>query len=132
MDEMTLGTSEKSGNCDYWLNCGSDQGCGYARFKDLIKNDGSPNKNYMEQQNTQALCSHKRASQVLLSAVKESCNFKVKECKDCDEGMKKFNQCNVGDMVEGKTLPPWSECSADDDVNYYVSSANEGAFCNEY
>ena len=134
IDEFRLGTSNKTGNCDYWINCGSDQGpnCGFGTFGDFIKDDGSPDKEYLEKTNPQAFCSHTRAPKVLISAISGDCQYKVTECKDCGQGVKSFNSCAKEDKpCQGKSLPPESGCSPDDDKSYYVSSSDKDPFCNE-
>ena len=63
---LKLGTSFKSGHCDFWINCGHDQGdhChGDANFPELIKamstssNDGSAK---MMEYFSSKVCSHFR------------------------------------------------------------------------
>lgn len=134
VDEMRLGTSHKSGNCDYWINCGSDQGpnCGFGTFGDFINNDGSENKEYLEKTNPQAFCSHTRAPKVLISAIAGSCKYAVHKCEDCGKGPKKFNTCKKDDKpCEGRSLPPHSGCKPDSDDNFYVSSSDKDPFCPE-
>jgi hypothetical protein len=128
---MSYGTYYKSGHCDFWINCGSNQGpCVDLDFMDLMKaaariavmSDGEMQDWLFKR----AMCSHWRAPLVYLSALRHECDFQAVPCPDCG------NKRNCVSTLQGSsnnTLLPFSSCSPDNDDNYYVKSGPYEPFC---
>ena len=90
---MHLGSYQKNGHCDYWINCGHNQGC------------------------SGRICSHAAAVQVYLKSVMKKCDYKAYDCPSC--GRNPFCLRNVG-QTPSNGLIPFANCSPNQNVNYYV------------
>lgn len=127
---LNFGTYYKSGHCDFWINCGHSQGpCVDIDFKDLVKSfarlavmsDGE-----MTSWVTQRICSHWRAPNVYLSAVRNDCKYQAYPCPDC--GREIDCKRTLG-HYSNNTLPPFGQCSPDKDEDYYVMSGSYPPYC---
>ena len=129
---LNLGTSLKSGHCDYWVNCGGKQGpCINGHVLSVIKffsrMSGKPDGGRVSAWAEEHMCSHSRAPDVYLSSLKESCHYRAYPCPDCG---KRSQECtDTIDKSYNNTLPPFAQCSPDMDDNYFVSSGSEAPYC---
>ena len=133
---VRFGTYKKSGHCDYWINCGFNQGpCIDMDFRDLVKawtrlavlSDGEM-VNYVA---TRA-CSHWRAPELYNSVLHGRCDrlsnpLKAYPCDKCGKTHYCMSDKSLPDS--NNTMPPFAKCSPDMDENYYVSSAHYHPFC---
>jgi hypothetical protein len=131
---VRFGTYRKSGHCDFWVNCGFNQGpCVDVDFGEMMKasarlalmSDGEM-INYVA---TRA-CSHWRAPEIYNSALRGRCvhdPLLSYPCPDC--GTTHYCMKKGKDIPANNTFPPFSKCTPDMDVNYYVSSSAFDPYC---
>lgn len=133
---VRFGTYKKSGHCDYWVNCGFNQGpCFDMDFMDLIKasarlsvmSDGEM-INYIANR----ACSHWRAPEIYTSSLRGRCDATANPilshpCPNCGKGHFCIDEKKMLPAVN--QFPPFSTCSPDWDVNFYVSSSSYHHFC---
>lgn len=126
---LRLGTPYKSGNCDFWVNCGHTQGihCTDPRFGDFIRREITGDLIQ------QPLCEHYRSTQVYLSAVRGACNFRSFFCTNCGTETNFINYhnnvCDYDPSLGINSLPPNSVCSGDQNVNYFLSTTDRYPYC---
>ena len=128
---MRFGTWKKSGHCDYWINCGYNQDpCPEVDFPGLIKSivrlgmlsDGE----LADWLTTRAFCSHGRSPQTYIAALQQNRTCPAYDCPKC--GQTHF--CTPPkDVQPTNRLPPFSHCSPEDDVNYYVPTGSFKPYC---
>lgn len=133
---IRFGTYKKSGHCDFWVNCGFNQGpCIDIDFKDMIKSwarlavmsDGEM-MNYISNR----ACSHWRAPQIYISSLRNRCGAQGNpilsySCPDCGKGHFCINTQHL--PPTNNSFPPFSRCSPEQDDNYYVSSGYFNPYC---
>ena len=123
-----LGSYIKSGHCDYWVNCGYNQGpCIDVDFKRMIRGMvqlmAAKSNNEIESWFQDRFCSHWRSPAIYISSLTRTCNYGAKECPGCSSG-----KCNKdGNVLD--TLPPYSKCTPDDDKDFYVKSNHWHPYC---
>lgn len=118
-----LGTYKKSGHCDYWINCGHQQGpCidmelgelirGFTRL--MLMSDAE-----ISQFTQERFCSHWRSPAVYVSSLARTCDYPARICTDCGRNGK----CSGSKGTPANdTLIPHSKCTPDMDVSYWISS----------
>lgn len=101
LGDISLGTAFKSGHCDYWINCGFEQGC-----------EGRS-------------CSHVHSVKVYYSSINHLCDYKAIPCPECG---KKREDCLFKTFFKGTDF--LKACRHDMDSNYYVASnATKSPYC---
>ena len=130
---LRFGTWKKSGHCDYWINCGYNQDpCVDIGLPELLKglarlgaaSDSELGNWFL----SHAFCSHWRSPEVYVAALRRNATCPAFDCPKCG----KSHFC-IPDSVRTNEptnrLPPFSRCSPDQDVNYYVASDSFRPFC---
>ncbi|KAI1287037.1 Pancreatic lipase-related protein 2 [Halotydeus destructor] len=125
----SLGTSVKSGHCDYWVNCGHDQGSCLGFIVSELVHDlvSFPNvfADIQIQNTIQApVCSHWRAEQLYLNQLTGKCNFNAEVCTDCGSN----TDCH-GNGSTTNHLPPDGQCDPSMDIDYYVHTSLTEPYC---
>lgn len=132
---VRFGTYKKSGHCDYWINCGFNQGpCVDLDFPDFIKgvarlslaSDGE-----ILDWTAERVCSHWRAPNIyneVLTGTSECPAFSCPTCSRTHFCVPPNAEAKIG---SNNTLLPFSRCTPDDDVNYYVKSGSFKPFCDQ-
>ena len=126
---LRLGSWKKAGHCDFWINCGLDQGpCIDVDVTDLARSmsrlavlsDGEM-ANYVSKR----ICSHWRAPEIYNSGLRATCDhlgrpILANPCPTCGS---LGHKC-VDDPLPpaNNTIPPFNTCSPEMDINYFVSS----------
>lgn len=123
-----LGSYIKSGHCDYWINCGYNQGpCIDVDFKRMVRGMvqlmAAKSNNEIESWFQDRFCSHWRSPALYLSSLNRTCHYQAKECPGCAHG-----QCNRDGKVLD-TLPPYSKCTPNDHTDFYVGSGHFHPYC---
>lgn len=133
---VRFGTRRKSGHCDFWLNCGFNQGpCIDMAFPDFIKalvRLGMASDAEMANWVSNRLCSHWRAPESYNQVLNRNTSCPAYDCPSC--GTTHF--CVPSRTTRTKIgatnyLPPYSECSADMNVNFYVYSGSYKPYCDK-
>ena len=129
---IRFGTWKKSGHCDYWINCGYNQDpCVDLDFPGLLKGIvrlGAVSDGELGNWVASHVCSHWRAPSVYAAAVQRNATCPAFDCPKCG----KSHFCipsSVRANEPTNRLPPFSRCSPDQDVNYYVASDSFQPFC---
>lgn len=130
---VRFGSYKKSGHCDYWVNCGHNQGpCVDFDFLNLTKAavrltmaSDAELLDWMSKR----LCSHWRAPQIYTAALKRDRMCPAYSCPKCGRGRHFCTPANTTRATSDDILPPFSKCSPNDNVNYYVESSSYYPFC---
>ena len=123
-----LGSYIKSGHCDYWVNCGYNQGpCIDVDFKRMVRGMtqlmASASNNEIESWFQDRFCSHWRSPALYISSLNGTCHYQARHCPGCSAG-----KCNKdGPILD--TLPPYSKCAPEDDRDFYVKSNSMAPHC---
>lgn len=130
------GTLFKSGHCDYWINCGHDQGpqCTSSPPLETSSKSAPSVTNIAEQL---PLCGHIRAVFIYLAQLRGDCYFNPVKCTDCGTesnqfNYRPFNECQYeGHRGGGRRgfLPPFDGCYPGMNENFYVSTSDRYPFC---
>lgn len=125
--DRKFGTYHKSGNCDYWVNCGHDQGpdCRDDGFDDAVNSNGSNKKPIGDN----SFCAHHIAPLVYISSINNRCNFLAKVCLDCDEIKENTTTCSSSFELGYSKFPPDSYCDFEEDSNYNLVTTHNYPFC---
>ena len=76
-------------------------------------------------------CSHYRSTLVYVASVAKKCNFLGQECTDCGE-VRLTDGCHIDLNGRTMSLPPYNECQASDNLDFYVSApSNNYPYCPE-
>lgn len=131
---VRFGSYKKSGHCDYWVNCGHNQGpCTDVDFLGLVKATVRLGLNASDSEildwTTRRLCSHWRSPYIYAAALKGERTCPAVVCPNCGRS-RHFCTPTNGTSSEGDdVLPPFSKCKQDDNINYYVQSGSTAPFC---
>ena len=152
---LRLGSATKMGHCDYWVNCGYNQGLCQVMSSTMIffslklpdlnsKIDGLldrlvPTLNHVINLDYKvttevirmAECDHSRAILVYISQIEGNCNYRVHPCPDCGQAPVCHPNLNI---TAGHGLPPNSKCEANQGHrDFYVKSYNSADkhYCDE-
>lgn len=114
--ELELGTYYKSGHCDFWINCGHDQGpnCTDAKFVDLM--GGLKGGGVAYRKGNDLFCSHGRSARAYVEELTGVANYQSVVCLNC-EGLE-GRHCEGDDSQGTNRFPPRSSCDKDMDVDY--------------
>ena len=121
MFDRKFGTFYKSGQCDFWINCGRDQGanCTDPKFHTALGRDGAVGLNTSEND----FCAHHRAALVFVAQVNQTCNLKGERCLDCHEIRDRPpDQCVSSRAWGERRMPPDSRCQVYEDIDYNVKT----------
>ena len=127
------GTFHKVGSCDYYINCGNDQG---SDCKDPKPHEKRSRRSLTELQKVlqvssraedESFCSHHRAPLVYASQVSKNCSFSSYRCRDCSS-LRLSDNCSYEEKVVG-TLPPDNKCNPSDDLSFYVPTLSKYPYC---
>lgn len=94
----SLGTGDKSGHCDYWINCG------FFQPEPCLGPDAT-------------VCSHFRANLFYINILYGRCNFSAHECSNCG---KRFQTCSIQDPKNSVSIASGLKCNRGQDINYVV------------
>lgn len=123
----TLASTVKSGNCDWWFNCGKTQGPGTCRVPTTSENlgfNGLPIINEIAKSMTnshflkQMTCSNLIAPSYLLAEMSNRCNFRGFPCYDCGDTSDP-TMCEYDTRAEPV---PFLTCSPYENSSYFVYS----------
>lgn len=94
----SLGTGEKSGHCDYWINCG------FFQPEPCFGSEGTA-------------CSHDRSLLLYINILYGRCNFTAYQCVNCGN---RFQKCSKKGSNNPIPFIGELECSKDQNQNYVV------------
>ena len=122
-----LGTYYKSGQCDFWINCGRDQGekCVDPILGKVVGPDGAVNSN----SNANDFCAHHRSALVYVSQVNRSCNLLGQKCPDCQSTSSPPNSCKSDFSWGQVSLTPDSGCVVNEKSDYNVKTTDMYPYC---
>lgn len=127
--ERKFGTYYKSGNCDFWINCGKYQGdgCKDPTFNQVLGPDGAVLSSTKEND----FCSHHRAPLVFVSQVNRSCSLTGDRCLDCHQVRhdRPPDVCSSSRLWGQRLMPPDSRCAETEDSNFNVKTTAEYPYC---
>lgn len=127
------GTYKKSGNCDYWINCGYNQDpCLNTDVPHLLKGivrlGAASDDELTNWISARSSCSHWRAPLVYISALARNATCPAYECPKCGKShfcIPESVRANQADNL----LPPFSRCTSNDNSNFYVASNSLAPYC---
>lgn len=126
----TFGSTVKNGNCDWWFNCGRQQGqgpgmCRVPSVNENLAANGLPSipglirSTLQDNIMHQVTCSNLIAPSYLLSELSNRCSFQGYPCHDCGQSSSS-NICIYDQRVQPV---PFLTCSPYENSSYYVYSA---------
>lgn len=127
--DRKFGTFYKSGQCDFWINCGKDQGanCTDPKFNSVLGPDGAVTSSSSQND----FCAHHRAALVFVAQVNQTCNLKGERCIDCHQPneSKPPDQCASSRVWGERRMPPDSRCMPYEDINFNVKTSGIYPYC---
>ena len=133
---VRFGSYKKSGHCDYWVNCGHNQGpCTDIDFLGLVKSLVRLGVNFSDSEMfdwiTNRACSHWRSPNIYSAALNRERTCPAITCPGCGRSRHFCTPSNSSNLVADDFLPPspFSKCTPDDNINYYVESITSPPFC---
>ena len=132
----SFGTQQKSGHCDFWLNCGYQQhpctseGQNEEDLRYFITRIGKrlPYGDELSDHTRENLCGHYRSIYAYRDQLRYDCKFKARSCRNhkgkdtCGLPHGKGLRCNRHGLETGFFLMPDSRCDPSMDENFFVAS----------
>ena len=134
----SFGTYQKSGHCDYWVNCGFHQKpCDANGLGNAVQNYAQMPTSFAALSNvfssaknatSSYTCHHDTARQVYIAQLTGDCQFDAQFCPDCGQSA----TCSQNGPSVGFDMVPDSGCDPSMDVNFYIKTKQsfaDGRYC---